>query len=152
MEEYSTLKPKLRLESLVSVANAIQGLRIGRRVVDSATQKDMKNLTYNLLKAPLATQKGMKNLTYKFLQAPNSDAGLTFIGRRSLDSATQKDMENLTYKFLIAPLATQKDMKNLTYNLLKAPNGSPAKSLRLVNVTVGRLHQRPECLHRLSQE
>ena len=56
------------------------------------------------------------------------------IGRRVVDSATQKDM------------------KNQTYNLFTAPNGSPAKSLRLVSVTVGRLHQRPECLHRMSQE
>ena len=35
---------------------------------------------------------------------------------------------------------------------LKAPNGSPAKSSRLISVTVGRLHQKPECLHRMSQE
>ena len=95
MEECRTLKPKLRL------VLASERLRIGRRVVDSATLMDMKNLTYNLLKAPIATQKGMKNLTYKFL---------------------------------------------------KAPNGSPAKSLRLASVTVGRLHLRPVRFHRMSQE
>ena len=89
----------------------------------------MKKPTCNLLKAPIATQTGMKNLTYQFLQAST--------GRRSLDAASQKDMENLTHKSLTAPLAKQKDMENLT--------------LRLVSVTVGRHHQRPECLHRMSR-
>ena len=108
----------------------------------------MKDLTHNFLKAPVATQKGMKNLTFQFLKAPNGG----FIGRRFLDSAKQKGMKNLTYKFLKAPLATQKDLKNLMHKFLKAPNGGPAKSLRLVSVTVGRPHQIPECLHRMSQE
>ena len=37
-------------------------------------------------------------------------------------------------------------------NPLKAPSGSPAKSLRLASATVGRLHHRPESLHRMTHE
>ena len=65
-----------------------------------------------------------------------------------VDSTTLKDMTNLTS----AEMPLKQGMQNPTYKLLKAPNGSPAKSLRLVSVTVGRLHLRPERFHRMSQE
>ena len=35
---------------------------------------------------------------------------------------------------------------------LKAPNGSPAKTSRLISVTVRRLHPRPERFHRVSRQ
>ena len=46
---------------------------------------------------------------------------------------------------------TKQALKHLVHKYLKAPNGSPAKSSRLISVTVGRLHHRPQGHHRLSQ-
>ena len=99
---------------------------IGRRFVDSATQKDMKNLTYKVFKAPNGDawieMKGKKCTAQLSRNTWQSRTQSRAANRFSARTTNQSSSLAISQSgILIKDVAKKKCINNLPYKVIKAP-------------------------------